>query len=844
MASLETLSPDNASEKKDREKERKEEMLLQPSLEAMEKGDATPKQIKIVMTEFSRNTEYREKLISSGFGNHMKVILEKDRSNVELLKIILSIPTSTYSIPAINDILPMAFKKVLSPFFRILATPPKSGTGVANLRVDSPAIAWSIASKAFKATEAFAESNGSVDISNTSAIFSSWCDVISVCLCIIKEAINGEEKSLKILPNSLTALFSCLDPSSPDLGKYFCESKGIHYCLLLLESSNSEIHCGLTISILRRLTSYKDSASFSKILAFCRCASPLSDAIRYGKISSESDIINCLEILEDIAKYQGKSPEFQHNTLLLTIVDVINYWEREKEKEKEKETSNISFGKSATISACKILIEICRSSGVPTPLRRMGAPTPLSKIIFNKEAEPELIQIVAVLAEILGRDERFRLELKSAKVDSELEILAKTHPFPDDLQKAITSLRIPVPDILVKSVLEEARAISNLSLDGAQISRTSKDHMSFEEQITALMHMRGLETKRKQLALEMITTEESYVSSLNICIEQYLSKLKSEAPSLGLSEDTVNTLFCNLPLLAACNQKLMKALLPLKNFDPETTKIGQHFISFFDENTQELYAQYIVGYGKALACYGDLMKKDEKFRKLSNEMTVNPEVGNKSLDAFLVMPIQRFPRYVMLLHAYLENLQKTHSDFESVTQALSLSKSFTAKLNEAKRTSESEEAFERLKITVSEVPKWFSLSQRKCFRDVTVNGFKQSKMLVFGGKPVATTYHLFVLNDSILIVHEKETLSIIKQILPLNSVIPRSGNQSLVTGISRFGFPIVMQWVRESGTGEEVFGLRSTSERDEFLNFLKTRIANAVKDKKESEKLKVWEGED
>ena len=53
----------------------------------------------------------------------------------------------------------------------------------------------------------------------------------------------------------------------------------------------------------------------------------------------------------------------------------------------------------------------------------------------------------------------------------------------------------------------------------------------------------------------------------------------------------------------------MKALLPLKNFDPETTKIGQHFISFFDENTQELYAQYIVGYGKALACYGDLMKK-------------------------------------------------------------------------------------------------------------------------------------------------------------------------------------------------------------------------------------------
>lgn len=130
------------------------------------------------------------------------------------------------------------------------------------------------------------------------------------------------------------------------------------------------------------------------------------------------------------------------------------------------------------------------------------------------------------------------------------------------------------------------------------------------------------------------------------------------------------------------------------------------------------------------------------------------DVGNKSLDSFLVMPIQRFPRYVMLLQSFKDSLQKTHPDYENICKALELSKAFTAKLNEAKRKAESEEAFEKLKKLyidfknnkinksnfnrLTDVPKGFSLSlpNRKCERELVVNSVKQSKVLGFGsGKP-------------------------------------------------------------------------------------------------------------
>lgn len=150
------------------------------------------------------------------------------------------------------------------------------------------------------------------------------------------------------------------------------------------------------------------------------------------------------------------------------------------------------------------------------------------------------------------------------------------------------------------------------------------------------MQMRGLATVRKQIALEMLSTEESYVNSLSTCVEQYHSRLVAQTKGfsfsflslflffksftililtnvvkidLGITEEIINILFRNLPEIVPCNKQLLKSLSIIKGFDPETTNIGQHFINFFGEEAQELYVFYIIGYGKALSCYGDLMKQ-------------------------------------------------------------------------------------------------------------------------------------------------------------------------------------------------------------------------------------------
>jgi hypothetical protein len=88
---------------------------------------------------------------------------------------------------------------------------------------------------------------------------------------------------------------------------------------------------------------------------------------------------------------------------------------------------------------------------------------------------------------------------------------------------------------------------------------------------------------RTKVALEIESTEVSFVESLETLVKLYLQPLQAAAASGDpiLSNEEINTLFSNIGTIAGLNRKFLIDLSGrLKNWDNETTQIGDVFLGF------------------------------------------------------------------------------------------------------------------------------------------------------------------------------------------------------------------------------------------------------------------------
>jgi len=61
----------------------------------------------------------------------------------------------------------------------------------------------------------------------------------------------------------------------------------------------------------------------------------------------------------------------------------------------------------------------------------------------------------------------------------------------------------------------------------------------------------------------------------------------------------------------------------------------------------------------------------------------NPTFGGLTLSGYLIMPIQRIPRYKLLLEVILQNTQPDHPDYANLQKALSEVETIALTINDA-----------------------------------------------------------------------------------------------------------------------------------------------------------------
>ncbi|EFA83524.1 pleckstrin domain-containing protein [Heterostelium album PN500] len=206
-------------------------------------------------------------------------------------------------------------------------------------------------------------------------------------------------------------------------------------------------------------------------------------------------------------------------------------------------------------------------------------------------------------------------------------------------------------------------------------------------------------SRRTKTIDEMVHVEKGYVSDMNTIIDVFYQPLKD---SNLLTDENLYILFSNIHELRDVHTKLLSQFEnSLKNWKDEST-IGDIFLPFMGD-FQKLYEVYINNYEKAFA-YTKYLKTNSNcatvYKKiLSGEC--NDRCRNLDFGSFIVMPVQRLPRYIIFLKEIEKFTAPDHPDTNMAALALCQLHDLTLYLNESKRTSSDADKIAEIKSIIS-----------------------------------------------------------------------------------------------------------------------------------------------
>lgn len=178
--------------------------------------------------------------------------------------------------------------------------------------------------------------------------------------------------------------------------------------------------------------------------------------------------------------------------------------------------------------------------------------------------------------------------------------------------------------------------------------------------------------KLENATIELFTTEKTYHKNLQTLVHSFLHRFRCRL-SLGhtpvlLTDSEITCIFANIETIYDLNCTLYQKLKELhrKSFDELFEGIGPLFKRMMPFFT--MYTVYCNAYDKGVALLEDLLKSRKELR---NYLEIEQLCENgMRLQSFLILPIQRIPRYVMLLEEMVKQASDGRVGVEDIEAAL------------------------------------------------------------------------------------------------------------------------------------------------------------------------------
>jgi len=236
-----------------------------------------------------------------------------------------------------------------------------------------------------------------------------------------------------------------------------------------------------------------------------------------------------------------------------------------------------------------------------------------------------------------------------------------------------------------------------------------------------------------------------------------LSVRSGPFPGSLCSTEQVGYLFANAERIYTVSNDVLRSLEAEINVPIQRQRISRIFLEF--ARHLKLYEEYVNNYERALATLETLKKKDA-FAQWLESTEAKTECAGHNLYDFLVTPIQRIPRYELLLRELINYTDESHVDYQGLGAALQSMKDVGEYLNESKRRAEnmakirqlSEQLHGRLPFTLIE-------PQRRFIREGVLSVREDSGtpnprvLLLFNDILIIASRRLFILNELVYKSH-------------------------------------------------------------------------------------------
>ncbi|XP_014609547.1 PREDICTED: FYVE, RhoGEF and PH domain-containing protein 4-like [Polistes canadensis] len=189
--------------------------------------------------------------------------------------------------------------------------------------------------------------------------------------------------------------------------------------------------------------------------------------------------------------------------------------------------------------------------------------------------------------------------------------------------------------------------------------------------------------KARRVAEELLATEKKYVNILHLIDQVFQFRVDQENRAHPMfPPETVQHMFSNIKSIYKFHNDFLLPQLEERmqcwDSKPRIGDIMKNFAPFL-----KMYTEYVKNFDYAMNLINTLQNKVARFAAIINDIQKLDECAKLSLPHHMLSPIQRLPRYELLLKDYLKNLTEENSDYEDTKKALELVSTAANHTNEA-----------------------------------------------------------------------------------------------------------------------------------------------------------------
>ncbi|KAL7713330.1 Rho guanine nucleotide exchange factor [Entamoeba marina] len=215
--------------------------------------------------------------------------------------------------------------------------------------------------------------------------------------------------------------------------------------------------------------------------------------------------------------------------------------------------------------------------------------------------------------------------------------------------------------------------------------------------------MNKLYAYRTNVAQELLSTEENYVEQLQVLVTNIVEpQLQQNAL---LTPEQTKKIFSDIQMILSVNKQFLESFQTIIRHWTSESKIGGLFIKLAP--FLKIYGEYCKNYPEALKALKELGPTHPFYEFYSTTIREKAPDDYKNFEvaSFLITPIQRIPRYKLLLNDLLKHTPSTHPDFKELSDGFNIVSEVAISVNETSRQHEYMDKVNELSEKIMELPR-------------------------------------------------------------------------------------------------------------------------------------------